>query len=100
MDQPTQGNSAHSCTCIPELDAFIKAEIELIGGETNAEDKAKLWRVLYAGMRTILSAQLNMPVEEDFDYKERAERKIRIIREYLINLGGAEKPDSKRKTNH
>lgn len=70
-------------TNIPELDAFIKAELELIGGEPNAKDQAKLWRALYKGMRTILSAQLQMPMEEDADYPKRAERRINIIKAYL-----------------
>lgn len=73
-------------TNIPELDAFIKAEVELIGGESNPKEQAKMWRVLYSGMRAILSAQLNMPVEEDSEYAERAERKIKIIKEYLATL--------------
>lgn len=68
---------------IPELDSFLRAETRLIRGETNPEDQLRLWRLLYKGMRTILSAQLQMPPTEDADYAERTERKIRVIKEYL-----------------
>ena len=34
-------------TNIPEIDAFIDVEVELIGGETNEEEKEQLFKIFY-----------------------------------------------------
>ena len=70
-------------TNIPEIDAFIETEIELIGGETNEEEKAQLFRILHAGLRTILTAQLQLPANDDDTADERVKRRIEVIKGYL-----------------
>lgn len=70
-------------TGIPEIDAFIDAEIELIGGEPNDEEKVQLFRILHNGIRTILMAQLQLPAKEDDTSSERVKRRIKIIKDYL-----------------
>lgn len=75
-------------TGIPELDAFMLAEIELIQNETNQHDQQLLWRIFYKGMRTILSAQLQAPVSDTPDYAARSQRKIDIIKRYLGETHG------------
>lgn len=75
-------------TDIPEIDAFIKAEIELIGGEENKEEQAQLWRMLYSGMRAILTAQLRLPAKDDDGADERVKRRIKIVKGYLEGRRG------------
>lgn len=70
-------------TNIPEIDAFIEAEIELIGGEENEEEKVQLFRIFYNGMRTILMAQAQLPAHEDATSSERVKRRINVIKKYL-----------------
>lgn len=75
-------------TDIPELDAFIDAEIELIGGEPNEEEKAQLFRILHNGIRTILAAQVQLPAHDDDTSSERVKRRLKVIRGYLKEKGG------------
>lgn len=70
-------------TNIPEIDAFIETEIELIGGETNEQEKEQLFKILYTGIRTILTAQLQLPAEDDDTSDERVKRRIEVIKGYL-----------------
>lgn len=70
-------------TNIPEIDAFVEAEIELIGGETNEEEKVQLFRIFYNGMRTILMAQAQLPAHEDATSSDRVKRRLNIIKQYL-----------------
>lgn len=70
-------------TNIPEIDAFVEAEINLIGGETNEEEKVQLFRIFYNGMRTILMAQAQLPAHEDATSSERVKRRLNIIKQYL-----------------
>lgn len=72
-------------TNIPEIDAFIQAEIDLIGGEENKEEQAQLFRIFYNGVRAILMAQLQLPVKDDPTAPDRARRRIDIIKTYLKN---------------
>ena len=75
-------------TNIPELDAFIEAEIELIGAETNEEEKTQLFKILYNGMQTILAAQLQLPAKDDETSDDRIKRRLAVIKEYLENRHG------------
>ena len=70
-------------TDIPELDLFIRTEIELIGGEADEDEKLQLFRILYNGIRTILAAQIQLPAKDDDTSSERAKRRIDIIKRYL-----------------
>lgn len=70
-------------TDIPEIDAFIRAEIELIGGEENEEEKVQLFRIFHNGIRTILVAQAQLPSKEDATSSERVRRRTKIIKEYI-----------------
>ena len=70
-------------TNIPEIDAFVEAEIELIGGEETEEEKVQLFRIFYNGMRTILMAQAQLPAHEDATSSERVKRRLKIIKQYL-----------------
>lgn len=70
-------------TDIPEIDAFIEAEIELIGGETNEKEKDQLFRIFYNGVKTILAAQLQLPAADDDTADERVKRRINVIKKYL-----------------
>ena len=72
-------------TNIPEIDAFVEAEIELIGGEENEEEKVQLFRIFYNGMRTILMAQAQLPAHEDATSSDRVKRRLKIIKQYLEN---------------
>lgn len=75
-------------TNIPEIDAFIKAEIELIGGEENETEKAQLFRIFHNGVRTILSAQAQLPAADDATSSERVKRRIKVIKKYLEEANG------------
>ena len=75
-------------TNIPEIDAFIEAEIELIGGEENDEEKAQLWRIFSRGTRTILMAQLQLPAKDDATSEQRVKRRIAVIKKYLEEYHG------------
>ena len=70
-------------TGIPEIDAFIQAEIELIGGEENEEERTQLFRIFHNGIRTILMAQLQLPSGEDEGAAERVKRRIKVVKDYL-----------------
>ena len=70
-------------TNIPEIDAFIDVEVELIGGETNEEEKEQLFKIFYNGIRTILAAQLQLPAHDDDTSDERVKRRINVIKSYL-----------------
>lgn len=73
-------------TSIPELDAFIEAEIGLIGGEENKEEQTQLWRILWNGIRAILTAQLQLPANDDATSSERVNRRINIIKQFLEGM--------------
>lgn len=75
-------------TDIPEIDAFIKAEIELIGGEEDKEEQAQLWHIFYNGTRAILTAQLKLPAKDGDGSDERVKRRIKIIKDYLEGQHG------------
>ena len=70
-------------TNIPEIDAFIDVEVDLIGGETNEEEKEQLFKIFYNGIRTILAAQLQLPAHDDDTSDERVKRRINAIKSYL-----------------
>lgn len=70
-------------TNIAEIDAFIDAEIELIGGEEDEDEKKQLWNIFYNGIRAILTAQLKLPAKDDDGADERVKRRIGIVKGYL-----------------
>ena len=70
-------------TEIPQIDEFVKAELELIGGEENEDEQAQLWRIFNNGMRAILSAQLQLPAYDDERADGRVQRRIQIIKGFL-----------------
>lgn len=70
-------------TNIAEIDAFIDAEIELIGGEEDEDEKRQLWNIFYNGIRAILTAQLKLPAKDDDGADERVKRRISIVKGYL-----------------
>lgn len=72
-------------TTIPEIDAFIEAEIELIGGEPDKGEQAQLFRIFHNGIRAILMAQLQLPAKDGPTAPDRARRRIDIIKTYLKN---------------
>lgn len=73
-------------TSIPEIDAFIEAEIDLIGGEENKEEQTQLWRIFWNGVRAILTAQLQLPAQDDPTSSERVNRRINIIKQFLEGM--------------
>lgn len=75
-------------TDIPEIDAFIKAEIDLIGGEEDEEEQKQLWDIFYNGIRAILTAQLKLPAKDDESSDERVKRRIKIVKNYLEGRHG------------
>lgn len=77
-------------TNIPEIDAFIETEIELIGGESNEKEKEQLFHILHAGIRTILTAQLQLPAEDDDTADERVKRRIETIKGYMEKVNGVD----------
>lgn len=70
-------------THIEEIDAFIDAEIELIAGEENPDEKAQLLRIMLNGMRTILLAQAQLPAKDDPTSSERTKRRIDLVKKYI-----------------
>lgn len=70
-------------THIEEIDAFIDAEIELIAGEENADEKSQLLRIMLNGMRTILLAQAQLPAKDDSTSSERTKRRIDLVKKYI-----------------
>lgn len=68
---------------IPEIDAFMEAEMELIAEESSVEEQAQLFRILHNGLRTIVLAQLQLPATEDETASDRVKRRIKVIKKYL-----------------
>ncbi len=68
---------------IPEIDAFMEAEMELIAEESSVEEQAQLFRILHNGLRTIVLAQLQLPSTEDETASDRVKRRIKVIKKYL-----------------
>lgn len=75
-------------TNIKEIDAFIDAEIEIIGKETNEEEQLRLWRIFHNGVRAILTAQLQLPAKDDATSSERVKRRIATVKKYLEDYYG------------
>ncbi len=70
-------------THIEEIDAFIDAEIELIAGEENPDEKLQLLRIMLNGMKTILLAQAQLPAKDDPTSAERTKRRIDLVKKYI-----------------
>lgn len=77
-----------SKTDIKEIDAFINAEIEIIGKEPNKEEQVQLWRIFHNGVRAILIAQLQLPAKDDATSSERVKRRINAVKRYLEEYNG------------
>ena len=70
-------------THIEEIDAFIDAEIELIAGEENPDEKVQLLRIMLNGMKTILLAQAQLPAKDDPTSAERTKRRIALVKKSI-----------------